>query len=327
MSDITRRKFGQATLATLSVGATGLLASAPARASGFPEREITMVVNFGPGGVTDLMSRALARGMEAKLGKPIVVTNRPGALGTLGPAYVAKQRADGYTLATVSASATTITPHLMDVAFKPSDLQFIAGYGINRYGLVVRADSPLKTVDDVVKAAKGSKSMLFGSPSMPNSLILFLLGKMTGGKFELVQYKSGPEAAAALMGSQVDLIVPNPPDVMSHIKSGRLRLLASASTARWPEFPDVPTLRESGYDVAYDAWVGLAAPAGTPADVVARLQSAAQFAVQDPQTRQAYANLGAEAAFMPGAEYTQFLARERVQMKQLIQDVGVLKVN
>lgn len=327
MSKITRRHFSQSAIAALAAGPAGLLGSASARAAGFPEREITMVVNFGAGGVTDLMSRALARGMEAKLGKTVVVTNRPGALGTLGPAYVAKQRPDGYTLATVSASATTITPHLMDVAFKASDLHFIAGYGISRYGLVVRADSPLKTVDDVVRAAKGSKSMLFGSPSMPNSLILFLLGKMTGGKFELVQYKSGPEAAAALMGSQVDLIVPNPPDVMSHIKSGRLRLLASASSARWPEFPDVPTLKESGYNVAYDAWVGLAAPAGTPADVVAQLQSAVQAAMRDPQTRQAYANVGAEAAFMPGAEYTELLERERAQMKQLIADVGVQKVN
>jgi len=326
MNGITRRGFGLRAFAALSAPAT-LLAGAPARAAAYPERDITMVVNFGAGGVTDLMSRALARSMEGTLGRTVVVTNRPGALGTLGPAFVAKQKPDGYTLGTVSASATTITPHLMDVAFKPSDLQFIAGYGINRYGLVVRADSPLKTVDDLVKAAKGSKSMLFGSPSMPNSLILFLLGKMTGGRFELVQYKSGPEAAAALIGSQVDVIVPNPPDVMSHIKSGRLRLLASASSARWPEFPDVPTLKETGYNVAYDAWVGLAAPAGTPADVVARLQSAVQAAIRDPQSRQAYANVGAEAAFMPGAEYTDFLARERAQMKQLIQDVGVQKVN
>lgn len=327
MSQITRRRFGLSTFAAVATAPTGLLSSIPAWAADYPERDITMVVNFGPGGVTDLMSRALARSMETRLGKPIVVANRPGALGTLGPAYVAKQKPDGYTLATVSASGTTITPHLMEVAFKPSDLKFIAGYGINRYGLVVRAESPLKTVEDVVNAAKGPKSMLFGSPSMPNSLILFLLGKKTGGRFELVQYKSGAETAAALIGSQVDLIVPNPPDVMAHLKSGRLRLLASASSARWPEFPEVPTLKESGYDVAYDAWVGLAAPAGTPMEAIAKLESAVQAAVQDPQTRQAYGNIGAEAAFMPGAAYTDFLARERLQMKQLIDDVGVQKVN
>jgi tripartite-type tricarboxylate transporter receptor subunit TctC len=326
MTGINRRKFGLSAAAALCAPA-GLLSVTAARAAGYPEREITMVVNFGAGGVTDLMSRALARGMEAKLGKPVVVTNRPGALGTLGPGYVAKQKPDGYTLATVSASATTITPHLMNVAFQPSDLQFIAGYGINRYGIVVRADSPYKSVEDVIKAAKGAKSMMFGSPSMPNSLLLFLLGKQTGARFELVQYKSGPEAASALIGGQVELIVPNPPDVVSHIKSGRLRLLASASTARWPEFPDVPTLKESGYNVAYDAWVGLAAPAGTPADVIAKLQDAVEASVNDSKSREAYANVGAAAAFMPGAEYTAFLAKERAQMKQLIEEVGVKRVS
>ena len=326
MKAMNRRKFGLSAIGALSASA-GLLPASAARAAAYPDREVTMVVNFGAGGVTDLMSRALARGMEAKLGKTVVVANRPGALGTLGPGYVAKQKPDGYTLATVSASATTITPHLMNVAFQPSELQFIAGYGINRYGIVVRADSPYKSVQDIVKAASGDKSMLFGSPSMPNSLLLFLLGKQTGAKFELVQYKSGPEAATALIGGQVELIVPNPPDVMAHIKSGRLRLLASASTARWPEFPDVPTLKESGYNVAYDAWVGLAAPAGTPADVIAKLQDAVEASVQDPKTRETYANVGAAAAFMPGAAYTEFLAKERAQMKQLIEDVGVKRVS
>lgn len=323
MHTIDRRNFHRAALAT----AATLLGPRWATAADYPAHDITMVVNFGPGGVTDLMSRALARGMEKKLGKAIVVTNRPGALGTLGPAYVAKQKPDGYTLATVSASNTTITPHLMDVAFKPSDLKFIAGYGISRYGLVVRADSPLQSVDDVVKAARGSKSLLFGSPSMPNSLILFLLGKLTGGKFELVPYKSGPEAAAALLGSQVDLVVPNPPDVMGQLKAGRLKLLASASSARWAEYPDVPTLRELGYDVAYDAWVGLAAPAGTPAEVAALLEAAARASIEDPATRQAYATAGAEPAFMDARAYEAHLGREREQMKKLIEDLGVPRIS
>jgi len=154
-----------------------------------------MIVNFGPGGVTDLMARALASGMEKDLGQPVVVQNRPGALGTLGPAYVSKQAPDGYTLGTVSASVVTTTPHLMNVAVKPEDLIQVAGFGKNRYGIVVKQDSPLKTIDDLVQSAKGEKSVLFGSPSTPNSLIFFDLGRKTGGKFELVSYKAGPDSA------------------------------------------------------------------------------------------------------------------------------------
>src|SRR5690606_4020661 len=102
-----------------------------------PVEACAMIVNFGPGGVTDLMARALASGMEKDLGQPVVVQNRPGALGTLGPAYVSKQAPDGYTLGTVSASVVTTTPHLMNVAVKPEDLIQVAGFGKNRYGIVV----------------------------------------------------------------------------------------------------------------------------------------------------------------------------------------------
>lgn len=320
----SRRRFNASALLSL---AAAPLAVASGRAWGaeYPERDITLVVSFGPGGVTDLMSRALARSMETSLGKSLIVTNRPGALGTLGPAYLAKQKPDGYTLGTVSASATTLTPHIMQVGFVASDLQFIAGYGISRYGLVVRSESKYQTLDDILQASK-STSMLFGSPSTPNSLLMQHLGKLAGSKFELVSYKSGVETATALMGSQVDLIVANPSDVIAHIKSGRLRLLASASSARWQEFPDVRTLKEQGYDVGYDAWVGLAVPAGTAANIVAKLQAAVQKGIEDPAVRRAYAAAGSDPAFMAGRAYSDHLERERVQMKQLIDMVGLPKV-
>src|SRR5690606_8238377 len=103
----------------------------------------------------------------------IVVQNRPGALGTLGPAYVAKQPSDGYTLAIVSASVVTTTPHLMDVSIKPEDLIHVAGFGKNRYGIAVHTDSKFKSIKDLVESAKAGESVFFGSPSTPNSLIFF----------------------------------------------------------------------------------------------------------------------------------------------------------
>lgn len=285
----------------------------------FPEREITLVVNFGPGGVTDLASRELAREMQAQLKKPVVVANRPGALGTLGPAYVATRKADGYNLAVVSASATTIAPQLMDVQLQLKDLKFAAGFGINRYGIVVRSDSPYKTVADLVAAAKKGKSVFFGSPSTPNTILMLELGRLSGSQFELVAYKSGPETAAALLGGQVEVIAANPAEVLAHIQAGKLRLLASGSSKRWPEYPDVPTLREANFAIGYDAWMGVAAPAGTSDKVMETVQASIEKALQGEKLQETFRRIGVEPRYMAGASYTRHLVEEAAQMKQLIE--------
>jgi len=303
------------------------LDSISAHAATFPEKEITMIVNFGAGGVTDLMSRELAREMEGQLGKPVVILNRPGALGTLGPAQLARQKPDGYQVGVISSSTLTIAPHLMNTPYTIKDFDFIAGYGRFRYGVVVRADSPYKTMRDLVDAAKAGKSIFFGSPSTPNSLIMFDLARKTGGKFEQVSYKSGPDTMAALMGGQVEVSVPNPSDVMSYIKAGKLRLLASAGQSRWPEFPEVPTIKESGYDVAMDAWVGLGVPKGTPPDVVARLQAAVKNAMNSPKLIETYKNIGVDPVNLSGEEYTKLLIRDTEEMGKLIKAANVPRVN
>jgi len=329
---IRRHSIKILTFSFLSISILG--ASAPlhevlaqtSETSTYPDKPITMVVNFGPGGVTDLMSRELARNMESELGKQVVVFNRPGALGTLGPAYVAKQSPDGYTLAVVSASGVTITPHLMDVSDDLKELQYVAGFGINRYGLVVRADSPYKTVADLIAKSKGEKSVFFGSPSTPNSLIMFDLGAKSKGKFELIAYKSGPDATLALMSGQVEVIAPNPPEVMNHIKAGTLRLLASASTERWPEFPEIPTMKESGFDVGIDSWVGIAVPKGTPKEIMNKIEKSIQTAVSNPELQKSFLNLGAAPSFMPGREYTAYLANESKIMAEKISAAAIPRI-
>lgn len=309
------------------IAAMAGVVTSSAHAAGFPEKEVNVIVNFGPGGVTDLMTRELAREMEAELGKPVVVTNKPGALGTLGPAYLARQKPDGYQVAVMSSSALTIAPHLMSTPYTLKDFDFIAGYGRFRYGVVVRADSPYKSMRDLVEAAKVGKSIFFGSPSTPNSLVMFDLGQKTGGKFEQVSYKSGPDTMAALMGGQVEVIVPNPSDVMGYIKTGKLRLLASAGQARWPEFPDVPTIRESGYPVAMDAWVGLAVPKGSPAEVLARLQAAVRTAMNSPRLLAAYKNIGVDPVNLTGEEYNKLLVRDVEEMGKLIKAANLPRNN
>jgi len=297
-------------LPLLCTASIALFCGHPATAAGtFPEHEINLTVNFGAGGNTDVAARVLAKAMEKSLGKPIVIQNRPGALGTLGVTFVSRQKADGYNVGVVTYSTQAIVPHLMDVSYKMMDFQYISGFGRYRYGVVVRGDSPYKTIKDLVEASKSGKGVFFGTESVPITLAMSELGRASGGKFEQISYKSGPETVIAVLSGQVDVAVPNPSDVLPYLKSGKLRLLASASPTRWPEEPNVQTLREVGYPVEIVSWMGLAVPKGTPADIVAKLQAASLAAVKDEDVRKNFMQLGVEPATLTGKEYEDVLKK------------------
>lgn len=296
-------------------------------AQGFPQREVTLIVNFGAGGATDVASRALAQGMEAPLGKPVIVQNKPGALGTLTPAYIAKQKPDGYQVGVVTYSTVAIMPHLMNLTYTISDFEFVAGFGRFRYGVAVRADSPYKSVKDLVAAAQSGKGVFFGAPSAPNNLALFELGRVTGGKFEQISYKSGTETVTALLGGQVEVIVQNPSDILPHIASGKLRMLASASPMRWIELPDVPTMKEQGFDVEIDSWMGLAVPKGTPRPIVDQLQAAALDSVRNPEVAKRLTGLGVDPSPLTGKQYEEVLQTGYVQMGKAIKAANLPRIN
>ncbi|MBI4966460.1 MAG: tripartite tricarboxylate transporter substrate binding protein [Desulfomonile tiedjei] len=298
-----------------------------ALAAGFPDHEITLIVNYGAGGNTDGASRALGQGMEKALGKPVIVENRPGAFGTLGPSYVARQAADGYNVGVVTYSTIAITPHLMKVNYTIDNFDFIYGFGRYRYGVAVRSDSPYKTIKDLVAAARNGKSMFFGAPSAPNNLALFELGRLTGAKFEQVFYKSGAETVTALLGGQVEVIVQNPSDILPHVKSGKMRLLASASPVRWPELPDVPTVKEQGYPVEIDSWLGIAVPKGTPPDVIERLASAAGTTMMDSVVRDNLNRMGVDPANLSGKEYRDTLKQGYEKMGSAIKAANLPRID
>lgn len=301
-----------------------LFGMAPARAD-YPEKEISLVVNYGAGGNTDVTARVLAKGMQKHIGKPIIVLNKPGAEGTVGPAFLATQKADGYTIGVVTYSTIAIQPHLRDLTYTIKDFDFIAGYGRFRYGVVVRADSPYKTLDDLVSAGKSGRGIFFGAPSAPNNLALFELGRKTGAKFEQVPYKSGSETVTALLGGQVEAIVQNPSDVLAQINSGKLRLLASASPVRWREFPNVPTMKEAGYDVEIDSWLGIAAPKGTPRPIVEKLQQAALAALKDPEVLERITLAGVDVEALTGAQYEKLLIQGTETMGRALKAAGLAK--
>lgn len=322
----SKRSFLLACAASVCAASAPLAAWAE-DAARFPEREVTMIINYGAGGNTDVAARAIGNGMESILKKPVVPNNRGGAQGTLGVSSLAKQKADGYTLGIVTFSTIAITPHLMNVDYTVDNFDFIAGVARYRYGVAVRADSPYKTMQDLVTASKTGKGVFFGAPSAPNNIALFELGRKTGGKFEQVSYKSGAETVAALLGGHVDVIVQNPSDIVPHVKAGKMRFLASASPMRWKELPEVATLKEQGYDVEIDSWIGLAYPKGVPKDLRDKMERVAMTAAGSPQLAKIFETAGVDPATLSGAEYRQKLIEGRDAMGVAIKAANLPRMN
>lgn len=317
-------------LATVAAAACALsvpVAFAKDPAQAYPTHDIQMVINYGAGGNTDVASRAIGNAMEGLLKKPVVPLNRGGAQGTLGVSYLAKQKADGYTFGVVTFSTIAITPHLMNVDYTVDNFDFIAGVARYRYGLAVRADSPFKTVQDLVDASKKAKGIFFGAPSAPNNIAMFELGRKTGGKFEQASYKSGAETVTALLSGQVDVIVQNPSDIVQHVKSGKMRFLASASPMRWKELPEVPTLKEQGFDVEIDSWIGLAVPKGTPAAIRAKLETVAMTAAKSEALASVLETAGVDPAALTGADYRTKLIEGREAMGVAIKAANLPRMN
>jgi tripartite-type tricarboxylate transporter receptor subunit TctC len=304
------------------------LVACSAGAATFPDREIKVIVNYGAGGVTDVAARVVTRALEKNLGKPVTVINRPGGQATLGPSFVARQPPDGYTVGVVTFAAVAIVPHLIDVDYTIKDFDFIGGFGQYRYGLAVRADAPYKTVAEFVNAAKAaSKPMFFSAPGAPNNLAMWDLGKKSGAKFEQVLYKSGIDSVMAVVSGDVQAVIQTPSEILPQVKGGKIRLLASVSPERWSDMPEIPTMREAGFDVQINSWMGLAVPKNTPKEVVARLQDALMTSMKDPQVIQALKSMGIDPLTMSGAEYTKKVSDGYVEMGKALKENGLAKPN
>lgn len=272
-------------MATFSYGAA---------ADNWPTREIALTVSFSAGGVTDIVGRTVAKALSKDLGVPVVVVNRPGGQGTIGQDFVRRQKPDGYNLAIVSSSSTAFSPYVVKDVYKPTDFQYIGGIGVLRFGMAVNANSPYQTIGDLIEASK-KESLFYGVSSASIAMGFEGLATKSGAKFEGVNYKSGAEIVMAVIGGQVTALMQAPSEVLPHVKAGKLRLLASVGTTRWPSAPDVPTLREAGYDVAVESWIGVAAPKGLPTEIASRLESALKKVASDPAMKEALDQLGVDS--------------------------------
>ena len=301
------------------------LAALGAHAQNWPEKPVTLVVNFPPGGSTDQIARALGPRLSEKLKQPFVIDNKAGATGTIGATFVKRAPPDGHTLLVTSLGPLVIVPHLMKNmqydALKDFDHITVAVQAPNV--LVVPAASPHKTVADVIAALKANPGkMSFGSAGNGTSdhLTTELFWLQTGTNGLHVPYKGGALAISDLLGGQLDAAFQNINAVMQHIKAGKFRTLAITSTKRSPLLPDVPTLAEAGVkDVEVYSWQAIVAPKGVPAPVRDKINAAIVAALNEPQVKDQFVSIGFELVGNTPAQFAAYQQQEFNRWKRVIE--------
>ncbi len=303
------------------------LAAAVAHAA-FPERPITLVVPYAPGGGADAAARLLATRMGARLGTSVIVDNRPGASGTIGASQVAKARADGYTVL-YDATPFSINPHLFPkLPYARDALQPLSLVLLMPNVVVVKADSPVRSVADLAaraKAAPGKINFASGGSGTVQRLAAELFRQRLGLDMVNVPYKSGGPAISDVMGGQVDFMFGTMAATYPLVTGGKLRALAVAAPERSPRLPDVPTVAETvipGYE-AYE-WNGVFLPAGTPAPVAATLRQALADALGEPEVRQRLSDLGAQPMGTTPQEFAAFLKKEDAKWGEVVRKGAIV---
>jgi tripartite-type tricarboxylate transporter receptor subunit TctC len=294
----------------------------------YPSKPIRLFVSTGPGAPPDVMARLLGEKLVASLGQPVIVENRPGASGSIGMAAVAKAPPDGYTIGIFSMGYTT-APSL--VAHMPydteKDLAPVTMLARDSNLLIVPAASPAKSVAELVALAKAKPGQLkfsSGGNSTPAHLAGELLKREAKIDIVHIPYKTPPAGAAAVLAGDVDMMFGATVAVTPYIRSGRVRVLATATPKRLPAFPDVPTLVEQGFpEVVVSNWSGVVAPAGTPKEIIDRLGTEIRRILAMPDVLARLERLGVEATPASAEEFGALIRSELKRWNQLVRDAGI----
>ena len=319
-----RRRLAAAACALAALAAPLALAQ-----SDYPNRPITMVVPFPPGGVADITARPVAEAMGRFLKQTVVVENKAGAGGGVGMQHVARSRPDGYTVL-LALSSISIIPEAdkvlgRDPMFQLNQLVPVARFTADPTVLAVRADGPYKSVKDLVEAARKSPGTIpygssgnYGTMHVP----MEMLSQSAGARMLHVPFTGAGPAIVALLGGQVEALSTGPSTVMGHLKGGKVRVLATWGDARHPALPDVPTLKELGYDAQFTQWTGLFVPAGTPDAVITRLREAARAAVDDASFKAALAKVETPVQYLDHPQFSAFYDAESRKLGEAVRRIG-----
>ena len=308
-----------------------LACSATANAQDYPTRPIRMIVPFSPGGSTDLTARVIAKEVEKRLGKPIIIDNKPGAGAMIGLNEIVTAKPDGYTIGMTNSGMVTQPTYGIARYNYSTELQAIAQVGEVPFVYAVKADAPWKTLEEMIDYARANpKAIKYGITGFGNTAhigpeYLALLAKV---KMEPVNFDGGAPLLAALLGGHIQGAGNNPVDMKEHVKAGRIRVLAVFGEKRLadPLFKDYPTAKEKGYNVIVTLWQGVGAPKGLPEAIKMKLGDTFVAALNDPQVREQITQLGLEPAVMGPDEFQAKWISEQERIKKVVTDTGILEI-
>jgi tripartite-type tricarboxylate transporter receptor subunit TctC len=312
---------------SITAGLAGIVVACAAAAEDYPARPVTFVVPFAAGSATDQLARALGQSVTSDTHQPVIVNDVAGASGMLAAQNVAKASADGYTVLITTNTTHAADEHLFKkMAYDPvKDFVPVTGLGKGGQVLVVRPESPYKTVADLVADAKKNPGKLsFGSGSSSSRVAGEMLKQLTHTDILHVPYKSNPNALTDLLGGQITFMITDTATGAPQIKGGKLRALGVSTTRRIALLPDVPTIDEAGvkgYDMGY--WFAAYVPAGTPAPIVAKLRELLIAGTRSATAKTFYETTGSDAWTTTSDELAKFQAAESLKWGKVIKAAGI----
>lgn len=300
--------------------------------SPYPSKPLNMIVPFPPGGVADITARPMASAMQKILGQPVLVLNRPGAGGAVGMAAAATAAPDGYTVLTALSSISIVPSAERMYGRKPpyelSDFAPIALLTADPTVLVVPASSPWRTLDDFVQYAKRNPGKIaYGSSGNYGTLhvAMEMLAHAAGVRLQHIPFTGAGPALSSLLGGHVAAMASGPSVVIGNIKAGKLRPLGVWGSRRIESLPEVPTMKEQGFDVEFYIWSGLFAPAATPEPILTKLRDTAMQVANDPEFRAGMARAETPVAYLDAPQFKQFWDRDARALEAALRRIGRLE--
>ena len=319
---------GSKLVRALSIAAIAALCASSALAQDFPNRSITLICPWPPGGSTDQHLRIVAQLASKYLGQTVIVENKPGAGGTLGAiALASTAKPDGYTIAQLPLGVFRF-PHMQKVQYDPKkDFTYLIGLSGYTFGLVVRPDSPWKTLEEFVAAGKAKPGMIsFGSTGNGTSphLLMEDLQLKTGAKYQHVPFKGNAEGMNAFLGGHIDAMS-DASGWGTHVDAGKARLLATFTEQRTKRWPTAPTAKEQGLDIVYPSPYGLAGPKGMDPKVVQILHDAFKKAIEDPEHLKTLEKLDQILWYKSSADYTKYAMDTYESERSTLDRLGLMR--
>ncbi len=295
----------------------------PILAADFPAKEVQIIVPWAAGGATDLIFRALAVPTEKYLGKAVIVVNRPGGGGAVGYTEGAQASPDGHTL--VSAiTPLTILPHQVKTAFTYKSFDPVINISTDPSMFLARPDAPWKDLKEFINYAKQNPNMVTVGNSGAGGgvhLVALAFEKAVGVKFNHIPFSGGGPSVTALLGGHINVVSVSPPEGISQVQAGKLKILALFADKRLAMFPDVPTVKEQGINFAMGMWRGLAAPKGTPPDAIKKLNDAFKKGMDDPAFKKSAADMAVTVHYLGPEDFGKLMASEDNIYSDLVKEV------